>query len=471
MPLAPTPPAARPPAPNPPAPVSPAPLSSAASRPSALRWGLTLVAAAVGAGASLAAFADPTAARAGIVASLCLALWLGEVVPGFVPTLLLLVAVPLALPAFEPRVVLGWMADPVLALFFGGFVLGEAARVHGIDQALAGAAVRYTRGRPRRLIAGLATTTAFLSMWMSNIAAAALMFACVRPLCPEDGRLRRAVLVAVALGANLGGMATPIGSGPNAIAIASMDVPIPFVSWMAFAVPLVAASLAFAVVLLLVVHRVGSEVVTEALPPPLPPADGAPTQRPVLVGVVAAAAILAWLAEPLHGVDAPLVSLALAAVLFGSALVPAERLRQVDWSTLLLIAGGIGLGRLVEATNLLTPLAATLASPDQPSGFRLGALLFASAVLSSIMSNTGTAALLVPLAIAVVPDIPTAPVLVALAASFGMPFVVSTPPNAMAVGAGARAQDLALPGFVLLIGGCALLAITGPWVLGAFGVG
>lgn len=440
-------------------------------RPSALRWGLTVLAAAVGAGASMVAFADPAAARAGVVASLCLALWLGEVVPGFVPTLLLLVAVPLALPAFEPRVVLGWMADPVLALFFGGFVLGEAARVHGIDETLAAAAIRHARGRPRRLIAGLAATTAFLSMWMSNIAAAALMFACVRPLCPDDVRLRRAVLVAVALGANLGGMATPIGSGSNAIAIASMALPIPFASWMAFAVPLVAASLTVAVVLLLLLHRVGSEGVHPSPPPSPPRIERRGGQRPVLVGIVAVVAIVAWIAEPLHGVDAPVVSLALAAVLFGTALVPAERLRHVDWSTLLLIAGGIGLGRLVEATGLFDPVAAALATAEQPSGVRLGALLVASASLSAVMSNTGTAALLVPLAIAVVPDVPTAPVLVALAASFGMPFVVSTPPNAMAVGAGARAGDIAVPGFVLFVGGCLVLAITGPWVLGAFGVG
>ncbi len=452
----------------------PANPSHAVSPPSArpyLQWGITLVAAAVGAVVSVSAFADPSAARAGVVASLCLALWLGEVVPPFVPTLLLLVAVPLALPALEPRLVLGWMADPVLALFFGGFVLGEAARVHGIDRVLAAAAVRHTEGRPRRLVAGLAGMTAFLSMWMSNIAAASLMFACVRPLCPDDGRLRRAVLVAVALGANLGGMATPIGSGPNAIAIASMTEPIPFVAWMVFAIPLVTGSLAVAVVLLLGVHRVGSERVTPPTPPPPLVAAGGVPPRPVLVGLVAGATILAWMTEPLHGVSAPVVSLALALVLFGTGLVPAERLRGLDWSTLILIAGGVGLGRLVETTGLLDPVAASLAGADLPSGVRLGALLVASGALSSVMSNTGTAALLVPLALVVVPDVPSAPVLVALAASFGMPFVVSTPPNAMAVGAGARAGDLALPGFVLLVGGCLVLAVTGPWVLGAFGIG
>jgi sodium-dependent dicarboxylate transporter 2/3/5 len=456
-----------------PAPVRPAP-------PSRLRWGLAIVAAAVGAGASVAGFADPAAAWAGALCSVVLALWLAEVVPPFVPTLLLLVAVPLALPAFSTRDVLGWVADPVLALFFGGFVLGEAARVHGIDRTLADAAVRHTHGHPRRLVAAIALTTAFLSMWMSNIAAAALMVACVRPLCPGDDRLRRAVLVAVALGANLGGMATPIGSGPNAIAIAALAEPISFVAWMAFAVPLVVLALGVAVGLLYVLHRVGGTGKGGAAPdaparvepvvtdPALSPTGG-PPPRPVLISIVALVAIGAWLTEPLHGVDAPTVSLALAAVLFGTGLVPAARLRDVDWSTLLLIAGGVALGRLVEATGLLTPVAAGLASVGGPPGLRLLALLTAAATLSAVMSNTGTAALLVPLAMAVLPDVPSAPILVALAASFGMPFVVSTPPNAMAVGAGARAGDIAVPGLVLLVGGCLVLAGTGPWVLGMFG--
>ncbi|MES2645045.1 MAG: SLC13 family permease [Myxococcota bacterium] len=459
--------------PSPLAQPSPAPLPPAP--PSRLRWGLAIVAAAVGAGASVAGFADPAAAWAGALCSVVLALWLAEVVPPFVPTLLLLVAVPLALPAFSTRDVLGWVADPVLALFFGGFVLGEAARVHGIDRKLAAAAVRHTHGHPRRLVAAIALTTAFLSMWMSNIAAAALMVACVRPLCPGDDRLRRAVLVAVALGANLGGMATPIGSGPNAIAIAALAEPISFVAWMAFAVPLVVLALGVAVGLLYVLHRVGGKGTSGVAPdaPVVTPETLAtttePPPRPVLISIVALVAIGAWLTEPLHGVDAPTVSLALAAVLFGTGLVPAARLRDVDWSTLLLIAGGIALGRLVEATGLLTPVAAGLASVGGPPGLRLLALLTAAATLSAVMSNTGTAALLVPLAMAVLPDVPSAPILVALAASFGMPFVVSTPPNAMAVGAGARAGDIAVPGLVLLVGGCLVLAGTGPWVLGMFG--
>jgi sodium-dependent dicarboxylate transporter 2/3/5 len=95
----------------------------------------------------------------------------------------------------------------------------------------------------------------------------------------------------------------------------------------------------------------------------------------------------------------------------------------------------------------------------------LFALLLLTATLSAVMSNTATATLLVPVASALLPGLPGAPILVALAASFGMPFVVSTPANAMAVGAGARSADLLAPGLILMVGGCLVLALTGPTVL------
>jgi sodium-dependent dicarboxylate transporter 2/3/5 len=435
-----------------------------------VRWALALIAAVAGVWGSFVGFEGAHARAAGAITAVCLALWLSEVVPSFVPTLVLVVAAPLALaPDVEMRTVLGWMADPVLALFFGGFVLGEAAAVHGLARLLATTAVRGAGGRARWLVAGAAAMTAFLSMWMSNVAAAALMFACVQPMFPEDSRLRRAVLVAVALGANLGGMATPISSGPNAIAIAAMERSTPFLSWMVFAVPLLVGSLAVAVVLLVLVHRVRA---SDRIPTitPVPEGTGV-AQRPVWVAVVAAVAILAWVTEPLHGVPAPIVSMALAVTLFATRLVPAERIRHLDWGTLLLIAGGVGLGRLAEATGLIDPIATALVSAGEGPVVRLAVLVFASAVLASVMSNTGTAALMVPLSVAVLPEVPTAPILIALASSYGMPFVVSTPPNAMAVGAGARGKDLLLPGLVLLVAGCLILALTGPYALKVFGVG
>lgn len=120
-----------------------------------------------------------------------------------------------------------WAADPVLALFFGGFALGAAASRHGIDVHIAEPALVLSRHRRRRLLALVIAATAALSMWISNIAAAALMLAALRPHLHHGERtqpFRGAMLLGVAMGANLGGMATPIRTGPNGIAIAHLEL-------------------------------------------------------------------------------------------------------------------------------------------------------------------------------------------------------------------------------------------------------
>ncbi len=182
------------------------------------------------------------------VAGLCLLLWLSEVVPPFVPTLLLWTLIPILLGPldagkFSVSHVLSWAVDPVMALFFGGFVLGAATEAQGLDKRLAAFALNSSKGSFGKLLLFAMGLTAFLSMWMSNIAAAALVFAGLQPILSafdEDHILRRTLLIGVALGADLGGMATPIGTGPNAIAIAAISPTqqISFVSWMAFAIPL-----------------------------------------------------------------------------------------------------------------------------------------------------------------------------------------------------------------------------------------
>ena len=146
------------------------------------------------------------------------------------PTLFLWAMTPLLLSGygeqFQLTRVLGWSANPVLALFLGGFILSVAASRHGIDNLIARLAVRLSGGHRLGLVALVIAATALLSMWMSNIAAAAMMLAALHPLfvgTPKNNSFRRATLLGIAIGANFGGIATPIGTGPNAIAIAAVS--------------------------------------------------------------------------------------------------------------------------------------------------------------------------------------------------------------------------------------------------------
>ena len=434
------------------------------------RWKKVVVAAVVAAAVALPLvwIDEPVLARAAVVAGVCLVLWLSEAVPPYVPTFLLWALTPLLLEplgeAFGLGRVLAWSANPVLALFLGGFALSVAARRYGIDTWIARLAVRFSRGRRLALLVLTATATAVLSMWMSNIAAAAMMIAAVRPLLagmPPDDRFRRALLVGIAFAANVGGIATPIGSGPNAIAIAAIsdDRPVGFLSWMTFALPLTVGLLLAALVFLALRFRVsGATDFPE-------PASSAPSGGARWVIALFFVTVAAWLTEPVHGASSALVALGATAVLFGSGLLGREDLGRLDWSTLLLIAGGIGLGQLFEASGLVAAVAGSVPWDAVSPVGRTLALCSAAAVLSAIMSNTAAATVLIPLAASLDPS-PSTAILIAVSASLGIPFVISTPPNAMVVGeGGVRSTDLLVPGLALMVLGVLLVSLTGPAVL------
>jgi sodium-dependent dicarboxylate transporter 2/3/5 len=411
-------------------------------------------------------------ARAAIIGGLCIALWLSEWVPVWVPTLVLWAATPLLLGTlggeFAPLRVLAWSVDPVLALFFGGFALAAAAGRHGTDRWMAAAALRLSHGGAMRTIALAALATAALAMWMSNIAAAALMLGAFKPVLdgePRDGSLRRGLLFGIAMAANVGGIATPIGSGPNGIAIAAVERyrHITFLHWMVFGVPLALGLLAAVLVLAAVWIRPTGQV-------RLPPGslDGQKGRVRTLAAVFGATVLL-WLTETVHGVPAWRIALAAPAALLLLGLLRPRDLLRIDWATLVLIAGGIALGALLDHSGLMHRVTEALPLAAAPPTLRIFALCLLSAFLAALMSNTGTATLLVPLALAT-SGAPSAAVLVAVAASLGVPFVTSTPPNAMAYGAGLHARDLLIPGLVIMLGGCVVVALTGPWVLRLMGV-
>ncbi|NMO19096.1 sodium:sulfate symporter [Pyxidicoccus fallax] len=414
----------------------------------------------------------PVASRTVLIGGVCLVLWLTEVVPPFIPTLLLMGATPVLMgsldPAYRLPAVLAWSADPVLVLFLGGFALEVAAMRHGLDAALAEHVVRLSRGRPRLLLLLVMAGVAFLSMWMSNVAAAAMMLAALRPIlqaAPAGSPLRPALLLSVALGANFGGMGTPVGSGPNALAVSAAGAysQVTFAKWMALALPLTGLMLVLGFGLVLLRFRVGGRL-------ELPTQESKPLGGPGRwVLAASAACIVAWLSEPLHGVPAPVVALGATALLFGTGLLKREDLGKLDWSTLLLIAGGISLGRLMEHSGLVARALAGADFSGWPVTAQLGLLVVVAAVLSAVMSNTGTAALLIPLSLQLHPAAST-PILVALGCSFGIPFVISTPPNAMAAGEGLDSSEMLKLGIPLMLAGCLLVSLTGPAILRLFGL-
>lgn len=423
-------------------------------------------------------------ARTVSIAGVCLFLWISEIVPPFVPTILLWTLVPLFLGPIDSKFavtsVLSWAVDPVMALFFGGFVLGVATEESGLGKRLTQFALRSSGNSFTRFLLSIIFITGLLSMWMSNIAAAALVFACLTPILErfDEGHImRRALLLAVALGADFGGIATPIGTGPNAIAIASISSvqPVSFLSWMAFAFPLT-IGLLFASFFFLSwrVRRNESEwterkdfIYSSVFEKEIP-SNFSSNRTGFLIILVVTVAL--WLSEPLHGIPAAVIALGSAGALFLSGVLSKKDLLRIDWSTLLLIAGGITLGRLLENAGIVKTIAEKVPFADFDPTISLFLLCLASAFLSALMSNTATAVLLIPLATALIPS-PSTAILIAVSASFGVPFLISTPPNAMAFGQGGlRFTDLFWPGLVLMILGCALVSLTGKTILNLAGI-
>ncbi|MDX1681515.1 MAG: SLC13 family permease, partial [Phycisphaeraceae bacterium] len=134
--------------------------------------------------------------------------------------------------------------SPVIILFMGGFLLSAAMERHGVARMLARRLLVPASVGPRRLVLAVLALAAGLSMWMSNTAAAALMTALLAPLLTgldRESRLAPALVLAVAFGANIGGMATPIGTPPNAVAyglLAASPTPVSFLTWVGVGLPI-----------------------------------------------------------------------------------------------------------------------------------------------------------------------------------------------------------------------------------------
>lgn len=408
-------------------------------------------------------------------------LWVFEAIPlhatalGIIAAEVLLVsadgiAVPepdTALPAADYYAAL---ANPVVILFLGGFVIAELASKYRLDRWLAARLLPPFGDRPSRIVLGLMVITATLSMFMSNTATTATMLAIVVPvlstLSPGD-RLRAGMALAVPVAANVGGMGTPVGTPPNAIAIGALDaagVGVSFIEWMAMLVPLMLLVLAFAWVLLVRLFPTDQPRVTLRIE-----ADLDRSRAGTIAIVVTAATVVLWLSESLHGVSSSLVALGAVVVVAATGVFTVDDAKRLQWHVLWLVGGGIALGTGVAATGLDAWLIDLVAWDAFPRAGLVLALVGVALGASTVMSNSAVANLLVPIGITLAssPAVALSPLLagtlIAVGCSLAMALPVSTPPNSVAYATGAiRTKDLARVGLPVGLAGAALIAVVGP---------
>ena len=413
-------------------------------------------------------------------------LWATEALPLFATALLVIALeiVLLANPGGWPglgfaggsapdyRQIVHAAADPILLLFFGGFLLAQAAAKEGVDRAVSSLLLAPFEKHAKTLLLGVLGVTATFSMWMSNTATAAMMIALVAPIVaqlPPGEPFRKALTLAVCVGANLGGLGTPIASPPNAVAVGFLrqaGYPVGFLDWMLVGVPLMALLILCAWLLLwrLFPPRTAAlrlELVRHRL-----------SGRAIYVVGVFVTTVLLWLSEHWHGLPAPVVALLPAIALTAPGILSRDDLHRLPWNILILIGGGIALGAGMQMTGLDRLLVQQL--PAGSGGpWLLASLVLATVIISTFMSNTAAANLLLPIGISTAGS--GSPVLaavsIALAASVSMALPISTPPNAIAYASGEiSTRDLARVGIVLGLVSMILIVILGGPMMRIFGM-
>lgn len=330
-------------------------------------------------------------------------------------------------------------AQDIIILFMGGFLLSAAVVKHGVDRAIASRVLGPFMRSPRLLVLGVMMITAFFSMWMSNTATSAMMIAIIGPIVgrfPRGDRFAIGLTLAVAFAANIGGIGTPIGTPPNAIAYGALNsagYDVTFLRWMLVAVPLelVLLGIVGAVLCVRFAPRGGLEV------EPIEASGGIGRAGWLTIGVLAATVGL-WLTGGVHGMRPGAVALVSAAALTAFGVLERRDVDSIDWNILILMWGGLSLSDAMRETGLAEVIAGVDLGAVASSGMAIAAIvLVAAALVSTFMSNTATAGLMVPMALALsLSHTEQYAMLAALGCSFAMAMPVSTPPNAIAYATG-----------------------------------
>ena len=337
-------------------------------------------------------------------------------------------------------------ADPVIMLFIGGFVLAIAAAKTGLDAYLAKALLKPFGRKSENVLLGFILVTGLFSMFVSNTATAAMMLAFLTPVfkqLPPEGKGRIALALSIPVAANLGGMGTPIGTPPNNIALKYLNDPdglnlgLGFGEWMLIMVPLVAVLLFISWGLLKTIFPFSQKTVDLEIE-----GEMKKGKNTTIVIVTFFITVLLWLTDSVTGINSNTVALIPVGVFAMTGVLTKYDLEEINWSVLWMVAGGFALGYGLNASGLAENAVKTIPFGDFSPLLILVISGLICYILSNFISNSATAALLMPILavvctamgdkLAAIGGTPTVLIGVAIAASSAMILPVSTPPNALA---------------------------------------
>lgn len=425
-------------------------------------------------------------------------MWVFEAVPAWTTSVLIVVLLLLTvsdsslwffiqgIPAGELghtvkyKSIMHCFADPIIMLFIGGFILAIAATKSGLDVLLARVMLKPFGTQSRYVLLGFIMVTAVFSMFLSNTATAAMMLTFLTPVLkslPADGKGKIGLAMSIPVAANIGGMGTPIGTPPNAIALKylndpeGLDLNIGFGEWMGFMMPYTIVVLFIAWFILLRLFPFKQKTIELQI-------DGEAKKdwRSILVYVTFAVTVLLWMSDKFTGVNSNVVAMIPVAVFCVTGVITKRDLEEISWSVLWMVAGGFALGVALQETGLAQHMIESIPFNTWPPVLMIVGSGLICYAMANFISHTATAALLVPiLAIAGISmrenlsslgGVETLLIGVAVGSSLAMVLPISTPPNALAHATGMIQQkDMEKVGLIMgaigLVLGYTMLIILG----------
>ena len=360
------------------------------------------------------------------------------------------------------KALLAAFADPTIMLFLGGFILAIAATKVGLDVQLAKVLLKPFGTKPKFVLLGFLCVISLFSMFMCNTATAAMMLTFLAPVLrtlPKEEKGMAGLALAIPIAVNVGGILSPIGTPPNAIALGylneTMHQGVGFGEWMMVMVPFVIVILLIAWVVLMKIFPFTTDKIELKIEN-----TKKPDTKTYIVWVTFAVTILLWVLDKVTGINANVVAMIPVGVFCATGVITKEDLREIDWSVLWMVAGGFALGIALNKTGLAENLVESIPFASFPPLVVLLLSGFIAYLLSNFIANSAAANLLVPILCAVgvgmgelLDPVGGARALiigVALSTSFAMLFPISTPPNAIAHSTGLiQVKDMTKVGLII----------------------
>ncbi|MGB5446595.1 MAG: DASS family sodium-coupled anion symporter [Psychromonas sp.] len=373
---------------------------------------------------------------------------------------------------FDTQTALASFSNPIIFLFLGGFALAAALHRQELDKVIADQVLVFAKGRMGVAVFMLFGVTAGLSMWISNTATTAMMLPLVlgvlNKVNTKSGHNTYVfVLLGIAYCASIGGIATIVGSPPNAIAAAESNLS--FSEWMSFGVPITLILLPLTVAVLYLYLKPNLDEVFELVHTPVHWDKG----KVVTLAIFALTVFLWIFSVPINKMlggfsqfDTLVALLAIVLVSFARVVHWKDIEKTTDWGVLLLFGGGICLSNILGITGTSKFLAESLSVILSHAGILLTILAIVTFVvfLTEFASNTASAALLIPVFSGVAGELGVSPIIlsvvIGISASCAFMLPVATPPNAIVFATGhIKQSEMMRIGLYLNLGCMAVLTV------------